>query len=746
MKNRIFSWILILCLAVTAAPSAAFAEEVQVPEAEDAQSEQESSAEEEALPAEAPEAEMPEEETAPAETVQTEPETPAETGEPGAETPSVEEEETLPEEPLETEPADTEPAETAPAETEPAASEPAEAVSEAIEEELVAAAPAVSEEKSLNAKGTTQDFVERMYTVVLSRKSEAAGRKYWADLLTSGKTTASEAAYGFFFSKEYKNKKKSNAKFVEDLYTGIMGREPEAAGRDWWVNALKSGVTREGVFAGFIASAEFTALCKNYGVTRGTYETARYRDKNPNVTMFAARMYTVVLGRTFDAAGLEYWCEQLLTKKQTATETAYGFYFSKEYAGMKKNVSSFLEDLYKGVMGRASDADGKTYWLGCLNSGMSRYGVFAGFAASTEFKKLCKTYGVTKGSYTSPYYRDKDLNVTKFITGLYQPLLGRKYDAKGLETWCRQVLTGKAGAAQVLAGLMTSAEYEARERTNAEFLTDLYQTALGRAPKATEKKKWNDRFAEDYTRQYVIAGVVNAKAFGTVCTGAGIPQGSYTPARKQNLTDYEVRVMRKILYAVESGGTVYGQQDYSSFIGPGTNTGNEVAITIGAGQWYATEARNLLNTIRRTYPSVFKKLDTAGIGEDLDNADWSHYVVAADSAKGKCIIKLISSKQGIICQDKLMDRQIRAYVNEAANLGITNTDAQLMIVNIRHLGGLGSVTRILKKTKKPYTLTNIYKAMLTDKDEPDADQHWYVGEFTARNKLVYDCLKKYITN
>ena len=69
-------------------------------------------------------------------------ETPAETGEPGAETPSVEEEETLPEEPLETEPADTEPAETAPAETEPAASEPAEAVSEAIEEELVAAAPA----------------------------------------------------------------------------------------------------------------------------------------------------------------------------------------------------------------------------------------------------------------------------------------------------------------------------------------------------------------------------------------------------------------------------------------------------------------------------------------------------------------------------------------------------------------------------------------------------------------------------
>lgn len=52
--------------------------------------------------------------------------------------------------------------------------------------------------------------------------------------------------------------------------------------------------------------------------------------------------------------------------------------------------------------------------------------------------------------------------------------------------------------------------------------------------------------------------------------------------KKENIT-----VLRKILYAVESGGQVYGKQNYGAFAGVGANTPNEKAITIGAGQWYA---------------------------------------------------------------------------------------------------------------------------------------------------------------
>jgi len=76
---------------------------------------------------------------------------------------------------------------------------------------------------------------------------------------------------------------------------------------------------------------------------------------------------------------------------------------------------------------------------------------------------------------------------------------------------------------------------------------------------------------------------------------------------KQNIT-----VLRKILYAVESGDQVYGKQDYSCFAGAGANCSNEKAITIGAGQWYAGEAKELLYRIQRANPKLFKDMDNAG--------------------------------------------------------------------------------------------------------------------------------------
>ena len=50
------------------------------------------------------------------------------------------------------------------------------------------------------------------------------------------------------------------------------------------------------------------------------------------------------------------------------------------------------------------------------------------------------------------------------------------------------------------------------------------------------------------------------------------------------MTDYEKSVMRNIIYAVETGGQVYGNKDYASFTEAYANTSNEKAITIGAAQ------------------------------------------------------------------------------------------------------------------------------------------------------------------
>lgn len=204
-----------------------------------------------------------------------------------------------------------------------------------------------------------------------------------------------------------------------------------------------------------------------------------------------------------------------------------------------------------------------------------------------------------------------------------------------------------------------------------------------------------------------------------------------------NLTNAQKEVIRKIIYAVETGGQVYGGVRYDDFTEAYTNSSSEHAITIGGGAWYATEAQRLLKLIRTTDSALFKKLDTAGIGSDLDSKDWSTYKLSKRSAKAKCIQKIISSNVGIKCQDSLIDSQMQKYIDEAATLGVTDVAAQMMCANFRHQGGLSAMKRVVAKTRKPYTLDNLYAACQTDTGNQ-------VGAYKSRQKMVYNSLKKYL--
>ncbi|MBQ8306072.1 MAG: LysM peptidoglycan-binding domain-containing protein [Blautia sp.] len=198
-----------------------------------------------------------------------------------------------------------------------------------------------------------------------------------------------------------------------------------------------------------------------------------------------------------------------------------------------------------------------------------------------------------------------------------------------------------------------------------------------------------------------------------------------------------IEILRKIIYAVETGGQVYGGADYTSLIEANTNTSNEVAITIGAGQWYADEARTLLKKILAEAPDTFRKLDTAGIEGDLSKS-WSKYQIKKTSAKAKAIKAIISSEPGKAAQDALIDAQMKEYVAEAEKLGVTSQAACMMCANFRHQGGYSAMKRVLGKTAKPYTLDNLYAACSTDTGNQ-------VGAYKSRQKFVYNTLKSKVS-
>jgi hypothetical protein len=202
------------------------------------------------------------------------------------------------------------------------------------------------------------------------------------------------------------------------------------------------------------------------------------------------------------------------------------------------------------------------------------------------------------------------------------------------------------------------------------------------------------------------------------------------------MTTEQKNVLRKIIYAVETGGQVYGQQDYSDFTEAYTNSSEEHAITIGAGQWYATEAQTLLKRIHDVDTAQWNRLDSIGLWEQVQEADWSCFNISRNSQFANLIVQLISSKIGVKCQDNLMDEQLVTYADEALKQGVTDARAQAMCVNFRHQGGQGAVTRILAKTQKPYTLDNLYAACQTDTGNQ-------VGAYKDRQRFVYNALKTY---
>ena len=261
---------------------------------------------------------------------------------------------------------------------------------------------------SVSAEGGIDGFVERCYTVTLDRGSDPEGFADWKGQLLNGKSVGVNIAYGFLFSQEYKNKNKSNKDYVKDLYKLFMDREPDEAGFNDWVGKLEDGKSREEVFTGFANSQEFYNICDSYGITAGSFVVGYDRNQVNNVNLFVERLYQTCLGRRGDRGGQKDWVSKLLNKQITGIECARSFVQSKEYINKGLSDEDFVENMYKAMMGRASDEGGKTNWLNALANGKTRDEVFAGFANSKEFGDICNAYKIEKGSYTA-----KDIGTTK---------------------------------------------------------------------------------------------------------------------------------------------------------------------------------------------------------------------------------------------------------------------------------------------------------------------------------------------
>lgn len=116
---------------------------------------------------------------------------------------------------------------------------------------------------TIDAK-TANSFISTCYQNILNRKADSNGLKWWSEAVSQG-MKPSIVLDGFFNSKEYKNKKKTDEQFVRDCYLGYLNRKADSSGFKYWLNRMKKGTTRDTIRKGFADSNEFKKRCERLG-------------------------------------------------------------------------------------------------------------------------------------------------------------------------------------------------------------------------------------------------------------------------------------------------------------------------------------------------------------------------------------------------------------------------------------------------------------------------------------------------
>lgn len=106
--------------------------------------------------------------------------------------------------------------------------------------------------------------IAKLYVAAFDRAPDVSGLDFWVNAYVSGKDTLSTIAQKFTNSDEYKAKYPSylsNEQIVEKVYVNVFDRASDAEGKTFWVNALTSGALTTGT----LMKAMVDAATKNGG-------------------------------------------------------------------------------------------------------------------------------------------------------------------------------------------------------------------------------------------------------------------------------------------------------------------------------------------------------------------------------------------------------------------------------------------------------------------------------------------------
>lgn len=118
------------------------------------------------------------------------------------------------------------------------------------------------------------------------------------------------------------------------------------------------------------------------------------RDRRAIAESIVESLYNNVLNRASDVEGRNFWVNTILADENNIDMVVAGFVTSAEFTARNLDDDEFIALLYKTMFNRAPSASEKNLWMAALANGASRNSVVSSFINSTEFEHAVASMGL----------------------------------------------------------------------------------------------------------------------------------------------------------------------------------------------------------------------------------------------------------------------------------------------------------------------------------------------------------------
>ena len=109
--------------------------------------------------------------------------------------------------------------------------------------------------------------------------------------------------------------------------------------------------------------------------------------------------------------------------------------------------------------------------------------------------------------------RDEGSTLDDLVERLYVNALNRNSDLAGKTFWINKILNDDVELGDVVRGFLNSAEFNARNLNDDDFITLLYKVMFNRTPSSKEKSYWMEALANGASRNEIISAFLNSAEF-----------------------------------------------------------------------------------------------------------------------------------------------------------------------------------------------------------------------------------------